>query len=326
MQIRKLWLCCAYSAGVMLGTPALAADDAKDFPSGPVKLVVPFPAGGSSDTLSRIVAEGLQAKWGQSVIVENRTGASSIMGVNYVAKSAPDGRTFAYVNTPFVINPSLHSELPYDTLKDLVGITQIAKQSVVLLANKDEPYDTLPELIAYAKKNPGKLTYASPGVGTATHLAGEMLARRAGIELLHVPYKGNNGAQMDLIGGRVNLMFDVLSYVIPRVQEGKVKIIALTSRERNPAYKQYPAIAETIPDFNIISNNGLVAPAATPKPIIEKIRNDVASVLADPATRRRISELGLEVVGSSTADYNALIKSEVDMWGGVIRAAKVTAD
>jgi tripartite-type tricarboxylate transporter receptor subunit TctC len=325
MHIRKQWLCCLGIAAVM-SVSAAHADTAEDFPQGAVKIVVPFPAGGSSDTLARIVAERLQAKWGQVVIVENRTGASTIMGVNYVAKSPPDGRTLCYVNTPFVINPSLHPDLPYDTLKDLTGVIQLAKQSVVLLANNNEPFNTVPELIAYAKKHPGKLTYASPGVGTATHLAGEMLARGADIKLLHVPYKGNAGAQMDLIGGRVNLMFDVLSYVIPRVQEGKVKIIALTSRERNPAYKQYPVIAETIPNFNIISNNGIIAPSATPRPIIDKIQKDIATVLSEPETRRRISDLGLDVVASSTDQYNALIKSEIDMWGSVIREANVTAD
>jgi tripartite-type tricarboxylate transporter receptor subunit TctC len=253
--VRKLFL-------ALLCFAATAA--AQDYPKGVVKLVVPFPPGGPTDIVGRLMAQKLGEVWAGSVIVENRPGAGTSIGTDAVAKSAPDGQTIGMVITAYMINPSLQAKLPFDTLKDLANVTQLVTQHVVLVANPNVPFNTVAELVAHAKRNPGKLTYASPGTGTSAHLAGELLKNEAGIDILHAPYKGSGPAQADLIAGRVDLMMDVYHSAKPQVEAGKLKVIALAAPQRPAALKQFPVIAETVPNVSVTSLFGLVVPAATP--------------------------------------------------------------
>jgi tripartite-type tricarboxylate transporter receptor subunit TctC len=299
---------------------------AQDYPKGVVKLVVPFPPGGPTDIVGRLMAQKLGEVWSGSVIVENRPGAGTSIGTDAVAKSAPDGQTIGMVITAYMINPSLQPKLPFDTLKDLANVTQLVTQHVVLVANPNVPFNTVAELVAHAKRNPGKLTYASPGTGTSAHLAGELLKNEAGIDILHAPYKGSGPAQADLIAGRVDLMMDVYHSAKPQVEAGKLKVIALAAPQRPAALKQYPVIAETVPNVSVTSLFGLVVPAATPRPIVNRIHADSAKVLAMPDVRERLAGLGLEVVGSTPEQFDAFVRAEIAKWAKVIKDNNIKAD
>jgi tripartite-type tricarboxylate transporter receptor subunit TctC len=303
------------------------AAPAQDYPKSVVKLVVPFPPGGPTDVVGRLMAQKLAEAWGGAgVIVENRPGAGTSIGTDAVAKSAPDGHTIGMVITAYMINPSLQAKLPFDTLKDLTNVTQLVTQHVVLVANPKLPFNTVAELVAYAKKNPGKLTYASPGSGTSAHLAGELVKAEAGIDMVHAPYKGSGPAQADLIAGRVDLMVDVYHSAKPQVDAGKLKIIALASPRRPAGLSQYPVIAETLPNVSVTSLFGLIVPAGTPRPIVQKIQADSAKVLALPDVRERLAALGLEPVGSSPEQFDAFVRSEIAKWAKLIKDNNIKAD
>ena len=305
---------------------AAASSCAQDYPKGPVRLMVPFPPGGPTDIVGRLMAQKLGEVWNASVIVENKPGAGTAIGTDMVAKSAPDGQTIGMVITAYMINPSLQSKLPFDTLKDLANVTQLVTQHVVLVANPRVPFNTLPELIAYAKKNPGKLTYASPGSGTSAHLAGELLKNEAGIDMVHAPYKGSGPAQADLIAGRVDLMMDVYHSAKPQVEAGKLKVIASAAPARPAALAQYPVIAETVPNVSVTSLFGFVVPAGTPRPVVQKIYLDSVKVLAMPDVRERLAGLGLEVVGSSPEQFDAFVRAEIAKWAKVVKDNNIKAD
>ena len=305
---------------------ALGTAQAQDFPRGPVRLVVPFPPGGPTDIVGRLMAQKLGEVWNGNVIVDNKPGAGTSIGTDAVAKSAPDGQTIGMVITAYMINPSLQSTLPFDTLKDLANVTQLVTQHVVLVANPKVPFNTVAELVAYAKRNPGKLTYASPGTGTSAHLAGELLKSEAGIDMVHAPYKGSGPAQTDLVAGRVDLMMDVYHSAKPQVEAGRLKVIALAAPQRPAALAQYPVIAETVPNVSVTSLFGFVVPAATPRPIINRIHADSLKVLAMPDVRERLTGLGLEVVGSNPEQFDAFVRSEIAKWAKVIKDNNIKAD
>jgi tripartite-type tricarboxylate transporter receptor subunit TctC len=312
----------ALLVSLFLLAPALA----QEFPAKPVRLIVPFPPGGPTDVVGRMMASGLQAAWGQPVIVENKPGAGTVIGTDAVAKSAPDGSTIGMVITAHFINPSLRASMPYDTLKDLAHVTQLVQQHVVLVANAGVPFNTLPELIDYAKKHPGQLKYASPGTGTSAHLAGELLKGEAGIDLVHVPYKGSSPAQTDLLAGRVELMVDVFHSAKPHVEAGKLKVIALTAKDRPVNIRQYPLVSETLPGFDVRSLFGFVVPAATPRAIVQKIQADTAKVLHQPEVKARLESMGLEVVASTPEQFDALVRNELVKWAKVVKANNIKAD
>jgi tripartite-type tricarboxylate transporter receptor subunit TctC len=310
-----------------LGLVAAAPAAAQNYPKGVVKWIVPFPPGGPTDVVGRIVAQQLQELWGQPVVVENKPGAGTMIGTDAVAKSAPDGQTIGMVITAHMINPSLNAAtIPYDTLKDLAHVTQMVTQHVVLVANTKVPFNTMKEMIAYAKAHPGELTYASPGAGTGTHLAGELLKIEAGIDMVHVPYKGSSPAQMDLVAGRVDLMFDVYHSAKPLVDQGKLKVIALTSDTQPVNIKGYPLVADTIPGFNVSSLFGLVVRAGTPRTIVDKIQQDTARVLNKPDVKGRLESLGVEVVGSTPEQFERFVRSEMVKWAKVIKASNIKVD
>jgi tripartite-type tricarboxylate transporter receptor subunit TctC len=321
-MMRAAWRTARLLLVLFFSLPALA----QDFPSKPVRLVVPFPPGGPTDVVGRIVAARLQEAWSQPVIVENKPGAGTVIGTDAVAKSPPDGYTIGMVITAYFINPALRSSMPYDTLKDLAQVTQLVAQHVVLVANAAAPFNTLPEMIAYAKKNPGKLSYASPGTGTSAHLAGELLKGEAGIDMTHVPYKGSGPAQADVVAGRVELMVDVFHSAKPQIDAGRLKVIALTAGERPVNIRQYPLVAETLPGFNVTSLFGFVVPSGTPRPVVTKIQADTAKALNEPEVKAKLETMGMEVVGSTPEQFDALVRAELAKWAKVVRDNHIKAD
>ena len=305
---------------------AAAPATGQDFPKGPVRIVIPFPPGGPTDTVGRVIGTKLQEIWGQPVIFEYKAGAGTVIGVDYVAKSAPDGATIGMVNSSFAVNATLRKSLPYNTAKDLVAITQLANLQLAIVARPDAPFNTLPELIAYARKNPGKLTYGTPGAGGTTHLGAELLKREAGFDMLHSPFKGSAPAHTELMGGRIDLVFDPFLSVLPYVKAGRMKMIATMGEKRVPGYPQYPTIAELIPGFSVNALLGFVAPAGTPRAVVQKIQADTARVLTSPETRKRIEDLGMEIVVSSPDQFDAFIQAEMKKWARVVVEARIEAE
>jgi tripartite-type tricarboxylate transporter receptor subunit TctC len=295
----------------------------QQYPSKPVKLIVPFPPGGATDTAGRMVAAKMQDVWGQPVVVENKPGAGTVVGTDAVAKSAPDGYTLGMVVTAHVINPSLRSHLPYDTLKDLAAVTQVSSQQLVIAANPSFPANNVAELIALAKKHPGELSYATPGSGTAMHLAVELLKVSAGIDLVHVPYKGGAPAQQDVMGGRVPILLDVLYAVTPLIDAGKIKVIALLGPQRT---SRYPVVAETVPGVSAMSMVGIVAPSGIPKDLLLRISADIAHAVRSSELTGRMKQAGMEPVGSTPAEFDALIRAEIEKWAKVVKASGAKVD
>ena len=317
-----------FTATLLLGVAALLSAAgpaaAQDFPKGPVKLIIPFPPGGPTDTVGRLIGQKLSEIWGQPVVVDYKPGAGTAIGVDFIAKSAPDGQTFGMVNSSLAINPYLRKTMPYQ-VKDLAPITQLVILQQALVARPDAPFNNLAELIAYAKKNPGKLTYGTPGAGSTTHLGAELLKREAGFDMLHSPYKGSAPAHTELMGGRIDVVVDPFLSVIPYVKAGRMKMIATLGDKRVPGY-DYPIAAETVPGFSVVGLLGFVAPAATPKAVVAKIQADTAKVLAVPETRKQIEELGMEVVTTRPEQFDAFLQAEMKRWSRVISEAKIEAE
>ena len=308
-------------AGLLAGVVALGAA-AQDFPKGPVKIIIPFPPGGPTDTVGRILAKNLQDLWGQPVLVDYKPGAGTVIGADHVAKSAPDGHTIGMVNSSLAVNPTLRKQLPYDTLKDLSGVTQLFDMQLAIVARPDAPFNNLKELVAYAKSHPGKLNYGTPGAGSTTHLGAELLQREAGFEMQHVAMKGSAPAHTELMGGRLDLVVDPFLSILPYVKAGKMKLIA-TMGDQRVAGHDYPTVAETLPGFNVGALLGFVVPAGTPKPVVQKIQADTAKALASPEIQQRAREYGLKVVGSRPEQFDALIGREMQRWGKVVTEARI---
>lgn len=313
----------------MLVTAAMLAPSVKaqtEFPAQTVKIVVPFSAGGPTDTLGRVVAERLSAIWKQAVIVDNKAGGGSVIGTNLVAKAPPDGYTVGMVVMAHVVNPLIRSDMPYDTLKDLSGVSQITTSACALVVHPSLPVNSVQELIALAKAKPGELTYATPGAGTLNHMAGELLKSRAGIDMLHVPYKGSSAAHADVLSGRVPVMFDVWAPVKEYVKAGKLKVLGITLRERMASEPNILTIAETIPGFEVTSAFGFVTSSKVPRTIIEKLGRDIAAVIHEPAVAQKIRDFGMEPVGSTPAAYDSFIRDEIARWGKVVKDANITVN
>jgi tripartite-type tricarboxylate transporter receptor subunit TctC len=319
--MKNILRCLALAAAL-----APLAAGAQTWPTRAVRLMVPFPPGGATDIIGRLLAAKMQDVWGQPVVIENRPGAGTVVGTEYVARSAPDGYTLGTVVTAYVINPSLRSDMPYNTLKDLTGVTQVSVQHLVMAAHPSLPANTIPELIALAKKEPGKLAYATPGSGTAMHLSVEMLKTSAGIDLVHVPYKGGAPAQQDVVSGRVPILMDVLYAVQPLIKAGKIKVLALLSPARAPESPEYPIVAESVPGVSALSLVGIVAPAATPRELVNRISADIARAVKSSDLTERMKQQGMEPVGSTPEQFDVLIRSEIDKWAKVVKASGAKAD
>jgi tripartite-type tricarboxylate transporter receptor subunit TctC len=306
--------------------PALSLSKGQSFPTRAVHLMVPFPPGGATDIVGRLVAAKMQDVWGQPVVVENKPGAGTVVGTEYVARSAPDGYTLGTVVTAYVINPSLRSDLPYDTLKDLTGVTQVSVQHLVMAAYPEFPANNIKELIALAKKEPGRIAYATPGSGTAMHLSVELLKTSTGIDLVHVPYKGGTPAQQDVIAGRVPILMDVLYAVQPLIKSGKIKVLALLSPKRDPDAPEFPVVSETVPGVSALSLVGIVAPAATPKDLVRRIGADIARAVKSSDLTERMKQQGMVPIGSTPEQFDALIRSEMEKWAKVVKASGAKVD
>jgi tripartite-type tricarboxylate transporter receptor subunit TctC len=317
---RVFWALLA--AALLVGMPDVAAAEG-DYPVRAIRMIVPLPAGGAPDVVARIVAERLAVKLGQPVFVENRPGAAHNIGANAVAKAEPDGYTLLVTPPgPLVTNQLLYTELPFDP-SAFVPITILTTQHLVLLAGPKVPVSTLQELVALAKANPGKLTYASPGSGTSPHLTGEILQAAAGIRTTHVPYKGLTPALTDLMAGRVDIMFDDLGNSLSYIRGQQVKALGVVSQTRIPELPDVPTIAETYPDFMATSWFAVVAPPKTPSEIADKLSQAIAETLRLPAVAKRLHDLSLTPVGSSRIETAAFIKQDAERWRKVILSAGI---
>jgi tripartite-type tricarboxylate transporter receptor subunit TctC len=317
-----------FALAASFGVFAMGALEARAqaFPAKPVRLVVPFPPGGATDIIARLVAQKLQENWSQAVVLEYKPGGGTVIGTDFVAKSPPDGYTLGMVITAHVINPSLRSKMPFDTVKDLSGVSMVAVQHILLVATPSLEANTVQELIALAKQNPGKLSYATPGTGTAMHLAGELLKSQAGVDIVHVPYKGGSPAYPDIFTGRVSLMLDPMSASMPNVKAGKVKAIAVTSPVRAATAPEIPAVAETIPGFAVQSIAGIVAPSATPREIVRRIGADIGKALQSADLKTRMAEVGMEPAPMTPEQFDAFIRTEIEKMAKVVKSSGARVD
>lgn len=321
---RRSWLGALAALAVAL--PGAAA--AQAWPAKPVKLVVPFAAGGSTDTVARILSEKLTARLGQPVIVENRAGAGGSIGSDAVAKSAPDGYTFLVgTSSTMAILPYLYNKPPYDPNRDFAPVTLLGTADIMVVVNANVPAKSLKELIAYAKANPGKLTYASGGNGSISHLLGEYFKSMAGVDLLHVPYKGDGPALTDLIGGQVSMIFGTAVAFLPHVKSGKLVALAVTNPTRSTTQKDLPTVSEAgVPGYDAVQWFGIAAPTGTPKDITQKLYTETAAILAMPDVRKRFTELGFDVVGSNPDGFAQFLRAENAKWKKIAEIAKTKLD
>ena len=321
-MVRRLAAAC--SVALLAAVPA----QAQDWPDRATKFVVPFPAGGVLDVLTRSFAEPLQAASGKTIVVENLPGAAGNIGIQQVARAAGDGSTLLFVpQGNITINATLLPNSPFNWERDFKPVTLLAYAPNLLAVHPSLPVKTVGELIAYAKANPGKLAYASPGNGSSLHLIGELLAQQAGIELLHVPYKGTTQALQDLIGGQVQMMFGAVPTLLPAVKAGQVRAIAVTTAKRAEVLPEVPTLAEGgVKGIDVPSWYGVMAPASTPQPLIERMQAALAAAGAKPALRERLAAQALTPVLNTPAAFGAQIQRETAVWAGIIRARKITAD
>ncbi|HEY7788853.1 MAG TPA: tripartite tricarboxylate transporter substrate binding protein [Casimicrobiaceae bacterium] len=308
--------------------PLALAQGAASYPAKPIRLVVPFPAGGTTDILARAVAQKLSEAWGQQVIVDNRPGAGGNIGSDLVAKSAPDGYTLLMgtVGT-HAINPSLYAKMPYDHVKDFAPVILVAGVPNVLVVNPSLPVHSVQELIAYAKANPGKLNFASSGNGTSIHLSGELFKTMTGVQMTHIPYKGSAPALTDLVGGQVQLMFDNLPSSLPFIKAGRLRALAVTSGTRAAALPDLPTLAESgLAGFEASSWFGVLAPAGTPRDIVAKLNGAIATWLASPEAREKLSSQGAIAAGGTPDAFARHIAAETVKWAKVVKASGAHVD
>lgn len=306
--------------------PSLAI--AQSYPAKPIRIVVPFPPGGSTDLLARRIGEKLAAAWGQPVVVENRAGAGGTLGADYVVKSAPDGYTLLMgVTGSNAIAGALYPKLPYDVVKDFAPVSLVVSSPLVLVRNPGFAGKTVAEVVAMAKAKPGSISYGSPGNGTSMHLTGEMFKLSAKVSMLHIPYRGSAGALSDLMGGQIDTMFGDFLVVWPQLEAGKLQPIAVTSKTRHKMLPNVPTIAESgYPGFEALSWQGLFAPAATPPAIVEQLNREVNKALASADIQEYFGSRGFTLGGSSATEFKAFVKVEADKWARIVQASGAKAD
>ena len=295
------------------------------FPSKPVTIIVPNAPGGAIDILARVMQQHLQPLWSQPVLVEYKAGAGTVLGTDFAAKAQPNGHTLCLVATPHVINPAMR-QLPFDTTRDLSGITILGVSNVVIVATPSFPANNLKEAIALIRNNPGKFSYASPGSGSSMHLAMELLKQNAGLNILHVPFKGSGPAYPEVMSGRIELLVDPLFSSMPHIKAGKLKPLATTALKRSSIAPEIEPVAETVAGFNVQSMFGLVVASGTPRDVVAKIYADVAAVLQKPEAQKKMAELGLEPVSITPERFDAQIKSDIEKWTQLVKAANIKAD
>jgi len=306
----------------------LGSVQAQTYPDKTIHFVVPWPPGGAADMMARLIGEGISKELGQSVVVENKAGAGGLIGTETVVRSAPDGHTLLLGSTgPNSIAGSLYRNLRYDPAKDLTGVTQITELPLLLIVNASLPVNSVPELIDYAKKNPGKLNFGSVGAGTAQHLTSEIFKAKAGLDMVHIPYKGSAPAFVGVAGGEVQMLFDNIPASQAMLQGGKVKAIAISSRNRSPALPDVPTVAESgLPGFHVVAWQNVAVPAGTPPAVVERLNKEIVKFINSDAMRKRLADMGANVVGNTVEQEAQRIRDEVKQWGDAVAAAGVKLD
>ena len=300
---------------------SIGAAHAQDYPSRPIRLIVPFAAGGGTDTLSRIFGQVLSEKLGATVVIENVGGAGGSIGTGQAAKAAGDGYTLLSATPSIAINPHIQKSVPYDTLRDFAPVVQITTSPVVLVVNKDVPVRSVRDLIELARAKPGTISYGSAGLGSFNFLAAELFKALAGVDLTHIPYRGTGPALIDLIAGRIQVQFENAPAVLGQIRNGELKAIAVGTARRSDILPELPIIADTVPGYEASSWLGLLAPAATPRPVIDRLNAAVNSALDDATIRKRLSDLGVERVGGTPEAFGVYLKSKVEETDRIAKAA-----
>jgi tripartite-type tricarboxylate transporter receptor subunit TctC len=323
---RRTLIRTALVAAVAAVLPALA--HAQAWPSKPITYVVPFPPGGTTDVLARIIGQKLGAALGTTIVVENKPGAGGNVGSEFVAKAAPDGYTIlGGTISSHSINVSLYPKLPYDPVGSFQPITLIGTNPNILVVNASSPYKSVQDVTAALKAKPGSLSYASAGNGTSQHLSAELYKYMAGVDMVHIPYKGSGPAIQDVIGGQVPMMFDTSVVAGPHIEGGRLRALAVTSSTRAKAFPNVPTMAESgVPGYDVVSWQAIFAPAGTPKPIVDRLHAELAKILKDPEVQDRLAKLGLDPSGMTPAELAAFQKAEIEKWAKVVKAANIKID
>ncbi len=318
MKKRELFL-SVLAFFVLISTGIAGTAFAQSFPAKTIRIILPFPPGGPTDFYARLVAQKLTDYLGQQVLVDNRAGASGIIGTEMVAKAAPDGYTLLFMSTHHAINPSLYKKLPYDAVKDFTPLTLVAANPNVLVAHPSLPVNSIKELIALAKAKPGQLNYASNSIGGGNHLSAELFKAMAGIDIEHIPYKGQAPAMNDLLAGHAKLMFTSVGLTVPNVKAGKLKALGVTSPKRVANLPDVPAIGETVPGYEANSWFGMWGPARMPKEIVSRLNRELVKALQSPDVKKRFKEMDAEAGGDSPEEFAAFQKAEMAKWAKVIK-------
>jgi len=316
------------TTGMLGAAPAQAQAQVQGtWPDKPLKLVVPYPAGGNADNTARLLATQLGQRLGQPVVVDNRPGGSGTIGAAAVAKAPADGYTLLLDATAFTVNPSLFPKLPFDAVKDFAPISLVLQVPLLMVVPAASPFQSVADVAKAAKARPGHLTYASAGNGGAQHLAGELFKQGHKVAITHIPYRGGAPALTDLIGGQVDVMFSATTASGPFVKSGKLRALAITSPRRAEGWEAVPTVAESgVPGFQVSEWNGLFAPAGTPRPVLERLEAETRAIVASPEMKKRFAELGVQGVGSSAQEFSAFLKAETTKWAEVIRTAGIRID
>jgi tripartite-type tricarboxylate transporter receptor subunit TctC len=318
---RRQFLHLAAGAAALPALPRLAW--AQAYPTRPVRIVVGFPAGGNQDVIARLIAPWLSERLGQQIVIDNRPGAAGNIAAEAVIRSPPDGYTLLLVGSNNAINASLYDKLGFDFVRDTAPVAGIIRVSQVIVVNPSLPVKTVPELIAYAKANPGKVTMASSGSGTPPHIAGELFKIGAGVDMLHVPYRGGGPALIDLLGGQVQVYFGSMPASIEHIRAGKLRALAVTTVERSPALPDIPTVATFVPGYEASAFFGLSAPRATPPEIIDRLNREINAGLSDPKIKARLFDLGGTVLATTPVEFGRLIADETEKWGKVVKFANI---
>jgi tripartite-type tricarboxylate transporter receptor subunit TctC len=314
--MRKLFGFLFISIALASGSQAQTSS----YPDRQIKIISPFATGGIADTFSRVIAQGLSESWGQPVIVENKTGGGGNIGSDFVAKAAPDGYTLVMGNIgSHAVNPYLMKNMPYDPLRDFQPVAYVLDAEGLLVVSPDVPSKSVPELIAYIKANPGKISYGSGGVGTTSHLAGELFKSLAKVDMTHIPYKGNAPAITDLIGGQTQVMFATMPTVLPYVKSGKLKALAVIGGTRSPSLPDVPTVSETLPGFDVSNWIGIFAPNGTPPSIVSKLNTEIVKVMQQPNVQKRLDTEGAKFKVMTPEAFGAFQKNEAQKWAKTIR-------
>ena len=319
---RFLQIAGAAAAGAVLSQDARALD----YPVKPIRWIIGYPAGGSADTVARILAQWLTERLGQPVIIENKPGAATNISLQAAINSPPDGYTMVYLGTSATVNPSFFESLPFNVLRDLAPVSGVGDFAFVFVVNKSIPSKTLAEFIAYAKANPGKISMASFGAGTSSHLAGELFQAMTGIKLVHVPYRGEAFALADMISGHVEVMFDTLSAALPHIRSGALRALAMAGKNRYEGLPDVPTVGETVPGYDAMAWGGIGVPRGTPPEIIDRLNQAVNAALSDPVVRKRLLDVACVPIFYTPAEFSTFMAAETEKWADVVKRSGVKAE